>query len=182
MFVLVALSCMTLCDSRDCSLPGSSVCGILQARILKWFAIPFSRGSSWPRDQTYLSRIAVLQADSYHLSFQGSIVWIICKLFTPIKAIRRVCIWTFAYAHKCNSYIYATTWWKIYFCVCFLVKKLKDIIILKNNGVYLLRNKILQKLPFKYLILPHRIFWKLVESNQWSDIVKFSLLLSEKQI
>ena len=53
--VLVAQSCLTLCDPRDGSLPGSSVCGILQARILKWIAIPFSRGSSQPRDTTQLS-------------------------------------------------------------------------------------------------------------------------------
>ena len=39
----------------DCSLPGSSVYGILQARILEWVAIPFSRGSSWPRDWTWVS-------------------------------------------------------------------------------------------------------------------------------
>ena len=42
----------------DCSLPGSSVHGILQARILEWVAISFSRGSSWPRDQTQVSCIA----------------------------------------------------------------------------------------------------------------------------
>ena len=41
----------------DCSLPGSSVHGILQARILEWIAISFSRGSSWPRDQTRVSCI-----------------------------------------------------------------------------------------------------------------------------
>ena len=41
-----------------CSLPGSSVHGILQARILKWVAIPFSRGTSWPRDWTQVSCIA----------------------------------------------------------------------------------------------------------------------------
>ena len=40
------------------SLPGSSVHGIFQARILEWVAIPFSRGSSWPRDQTWVSCIA----------------------------------------------------------------------------------------------------------------------------
>ena len=45
-------SCATLCDSVDCSPPGYSVCGILQARILKWVAMLSSRGSSWPRDQT----------------------------------------------------------------------------------------------------------------------------------
>ena len=42
--VLVSQSCPTLCNPEDCSLPGSSVHGILQARILEWVAIPFSRG------------------------------------------------------------------------------------------------------------------------------------------
>ena len=46
--VLVAQSCLTLCDPLDCSLPGSFVQGILQARILEWVAILFSRGSSQP--------------------------------------------------------------------------------------------------------------------------------------
>ena len=41
-----------------CSLPGSSVHGILQSRILEWVAIPFTRGSSQPRDQTWVSHIA----------------------------------------------------------------------------------------------------------------------------
>ena len=51
--VLVIQSCLTLCDPMGCHLPGSSeVHGILQARILKWVVIPFSRASSWPRDQT----------------------------------------------------------------------------------------------------------------------------------
>ena len=45
-------SCPTLCDPMDCSLPGSSVHGILQARILEWASIPFSRGSSQPRART----------------------------------------------------------------------------------------------------------------------------------
>ena len=48
--VLIAQSCWTLCDPMDCSPPGSSVHRILQARILEWVAIPFPRGSSWPRD------------------------------------------------------------------------------------------------------------------------------------
>ena len=55
---LVAQLCLTLCDPMDCSLPGSSVHGILQARILEWVAISFSRGSSRPRDWTQVSRIA----------------------------------------------------------------------------------------------------------------------------
>ena len=46
------------CDPTEHSLPGSSVCGILQARILGWVAISFSRGSSQPRDRTLVSCIA----------------------------------------------------------------------------------------------------------------------------
>ena len=55
--VLVAQSCLTLCDPMNSSPPGSSVHGILQERILEWVAIPFSRGSSQPRDQTWVSCI-----------------------------------------------------------------------------------------------------------------------------
>ena len=55
---LVAQLCLTLCDPMDCSPPGSSVHGILQARILEWVAMPSSRGSSWPRDGTQVSHIA----------------------------------------------------------------------------------------------------------------------------
>ena len=54
----VAQSCPTLCNPMDCSPPGSSVHGILQARILEWVAISFSRRSSWPRDRTQVSHIA----------------------------------------------------------------------------------------------------------------------------
>ena len=50
--------CLTLCDPIDGSPPGSAVPGILQARILEWVAISFSRGSSRPRDWTQVSRIA----------------------------------------------------------------------------------------------------------------------------
>ena len=55
---LVAKSCPTLCNSMNCSPPGSSVHEILQARILEWVAIPFSRGSSQHRNQTWISCIA----------------------------------------------------------------------------------------------------------------------------
>ena len=50
-----AKSCLSLCDPMDCSLPGSFVHGILQARILEWVAMPSSRGSSWPRGWTCIS-------------------------------------------------------------------------------------------------------------------------------
>ena len=55
--VLITQLCPILCDSMDCIPPGSSVHGILQARILEWVAIPF-RGSSWLKVQTRIFRIA----------------------------------------------------------------------------------------------------------------------------
>ena len=56
--VLVIQSCPILCDPMDCSLPGSSVHGMLQVRILEWVAIPFSKRSFQPWDWTWVSCIA----------------------------------------------------------------------------------------------------------------------------
>ena len=73
---LVAKLCPTLCDPVDCCLPGSSVHGIFQARILDWVAISFSGGTSWPRDQTQVTCLAGSLQDCrqilYRLSHQGS--------------------------------------------------------------------------------------------------------------
>ena len=55
---LVSQSCPTLWDPMDYSPPRSSVCGIVQARILEWVSMPSTRGSSQSRDQTQVSRIA----------------------------------------------------------------------------------------------------------------------------
>ena len=55
LLLLITQSCPTLCDPMDYSLPGSSVHGIFQTRILKWVAISFSREFSWPRNQTHFS-------------------------------------------------------------------------------------------------------------------------------
>ena len=55
---LVTQECLTLCDPMDYKLPGSSIHGILQAKILVWVAICFSRGSSWLRDWTQVSCVA----------------------------------------------------------------------------------------------------------------------------
>ena len=54
----VSCSVMSLCYAMDGNLPGSSVHGILLARTLEWVAIPFSRGSFWPRDRTWVSCVA----------------------------------------------------------------------------------------------------------------------------
>ena len=66
----VAQSCPTLCDPVDCSLPGSSIHGILQARILEWVTISFSRGSSQPRNRTGVSCIGGRRFNA--LSHQGT--------------------------------------------------------------------------------------------------------------
>ena len=66
---LVAKSCLTLCDPMDCSPQGSSVHGILQARILEWVAISFSRASSQPRNRTQAS--CIIGRFFYQLSRKG---------------------------------------------------------------------------------------------------------------
>ena len=52
--------CPTLCNTIDCSLPDSPIHGISQARILRWVAMPSSRGSSWPRDGTHVSYVSCI--------------------------------------------------------------------------------------------------------------------------
>ena len=64
--------CLTLCDSMDCSPPGSSIHGILQAKILQWVAISSSKGSSQPGIKPASPVTPPLQADSLLLSHQGS--------------------------------------------------------------------------------------------------------------
>ena len=60
-------SCPTLCDPMDCSPPGSTIHAILQARILEWVAMPSSRGSSWPREQSCVASLLY-----YLCYYQGS--------------------------------------------------------------------------------------------------------------
>ena len=97
------VSCIRLCSLMGCSPPGASVHGLLQARILEWVAVPFSRGSSWPRP--YLLH---WQADSLPLSYQGSSRWklpsndgrddvaphlfILWKLISPNITSRYLCL------------------------------------------------------------------------------------------
>ena len=72
-YPLVTQSCLTLCNSMDCSLPVPSAHGILQARILERVAIPFSRGSSQPRDRSRVSCVSCTGGQVlYHLSHLGS--------------------------------------------------------------------------------------------------------------
>ena len=69
MKVVVGQLCSIVCNPMDCILPGSSVHGILQARILEWVAFPFSKGSSQPRDRTCVS--CIVRQILYCLSHQS---------------------------------------------------------------------------------------------------------------
>ena len=73
-------SCSTLCNAMDCSLPGSSVRGIFQARVLEWVAIFFSRRSSQPRDRTQVSHIAgrrfTIRASREDSKYNSNQAWI----------------------------------------------------------------------------------------------------------
>ena len=62
----VTQSCPTLSDPMDCSLPGSSIHGIFQARVLEWVAISSSKGSSWPRHWTHISVSCIGRWILYH--------------------------------------------------------------------------------------------------------------------
>ena len=83
-----AQSYLTLYDLLNCSPPGSSVHGVFQARILEWVAIPLSRVSSWPRDQTRISCIcrwilycwATWETSGIHHSS-----YLFCVFYTPLK-------------------------------------------------------------------------------------------------
>ena len=78
--MLVTQSCPTLCDPMDCSLPGSSVHGIRQARILEWVAIPFSRDLPDPGIET---PSLALQLDS--LPSKPPVKLVICYHFLKEK-------------------------------------------------------------------------------------------------
>ena len=70
--MLSHFNCVQLCNCMDCSLPGFSVHGIFPARILEWLAMSSSRGSSQPRDQTWISCISCIAGVSLPLSHQRS--------------------------------------------------------------------------------------------------------------
>ena len=83
--VLAPQLCPSLCNPMNCSLPGSPVHGILQARILKWVVIPFSRRSSRPRDWT---RVSCITGEFFYcLSHQGSLLLQKDSKFGPTSQI-----------------------------------------------------------------------------------------------
>ena len=85
-------SCLTLCDPMDYSLPGSSIHGISQARILGWVAISSCRGSSQPKDRTCVSWVFCIG------------MWILYH-WPPGKHLL-VCVCTHIYSQNTHTYIY----------------------------------------------------------------------------
>ena len=85
----VTQSCPTLCDPMDCSPPGSSVHGILHARILEWVAISFSKGSSRPRDQTQVSHIAGRRFNLW-ATRDAPIITILPCIFTELQRLSKL--------------------------------------------------------------------------------------------
>ena len=86
--------CPTLCDLMECSLPGSSIHGILQARILEWVAMPSSRGSSWPRDWTCISCLPAWEVSSLPLAPLGK-PWKCWPRTTDLPSGPELCIFSF---------------------------------------------------------------------------------------
>ena len=96
--MLVTQSCLTLCNPMDCSQPGSSVHGILQARILEWIAMPSSRGSSQPRNQTRVScaagRFFIVSAIRKAQRVKGKQLIILCFAFSCESPVHGICVST----------------------------------------------------------------------------------------
>ena len=111
MKVLFAQSCQTLCNPTVCILPGSSVHGILQAGILEWVAISFSRGSSQPRDQAHISCIAG----------RFFTIWATWKAHNTVHTIRNLNIhwkdWCYSWSStSLVTWCEETTHWKRPWC------------------------------------------------------------------
>ena len=103
---------------HDCSLPGSSVHGIFQARILEWVAIPFSRGSFWFRDQTQISCVAGRFFTC--LSYRKTMCWIVKeKLFVPRSTFL---LEKGVFSHSAHSLwilVWTEKWEGVYICILY---------------------------------------------------------------
>ena len=90
--------CPTLCDSIDCSSPGSSLPGIFQARILEWVAVSYSGGFSWPRDWTLISWVPAL----------ADILFTSCTTWETL-----ICLHTYTHMSlHTHTYTHTHTYWR----------------------------------------------------------------------
>jgi len=103
----VTQSCPTLCDPMDCSLPGFSIHGILQARILEWVTISFSRGSSYPGIEP---RSPSLEAAALTSEPQGSLLWnttmIVFLADITLMNLSSLAFWSDGNSEKANVLIH----------------------------------------------------------------------------
>ena len=127
----VAQSCPTLCNPLDCSLPGSSVQGIFQARALEWVVTSFSRGSSRPRDRTWVSCIvgrcftvwATREAPNASVSRLVHRTFYFLKLFCqdnlPVKDLQSQEVWIFfMFLIHMYSLLHSKGYSNLYFQLC----------------------------------------------------------------
>ena len=114
----------------DCSLPGAYAHGLFQARVLKWIAISYSRGSSWPRGWTPISyglviHSSFLSVNSYLHSISGMFMWVPVSQFIPASLyplgvhvfLLYVCI-SFCFVNKSICILFLDSVYKWYYMVC----------------------------------------------------------------
>ena len=113
------LSCVQLCGTMDCSPPDSSVCGISQAGILEWDAMPSSRESCQHRDQTWVSCVTYIASELFTVEPQGESHWVEWTVANNTEKRKKPC---FNNIYKVN--------WKI--LKTYLIVE-KEICIFKNE-------------------------------------------------
>ena len=100
--------CLTLCDSMDCSPPGSSGHCIFQARIQGWVAIPFSRESSQPRDWTRVSRTAGRLWSLSHQWIPTPALWVTFSFLCCTAASHWLCVLR-TVVYICQCYFFSSS-------------------------------------------------------------------------
>ena len=141
--VLVAQSCLTLCNSMDCSPPGSSIHGILQARILEWVAILFFSRSSRPRDWTCVSCSAWYSLPSEP---GGKPTFHVCSYFQYVCTLRVLHFLSFFLSSflptlltpsSLCSFLSSCAFWhsKFYKCMEVIKDPITDLIKICSKGV-----------------------------------------------
>ena len=97
-YVVVTQSCLTLCDPIDCSLPGSIIPGIFQARILAWSVLPVPSPENLPNSGIFLTKglnlgLRHYRQMLYHLSHQGIVYVCVCVCVrVHVRARARACV------------------------------------------------------------------------------------------
>ena len=155
-------SSLTLCDSTDCSAPGSSVCGVLQARILEWVAMPCSR-SSPPRDWTLISGSSCTAG----------------RFFTPshphiLSCIINMCLYIYIYI---GNILFIHSSINVYWGCCHLLAMVNNVVmnmgmqILLKTWVFLILLNIYPEVKW----LDHIIIQFLIFFNFWGTAILLSI-------